>query len=162
MDAKKWQRMENILDVYGVRPMVGIIPANKDPEQQIDAADSKFWSKVQHWTKKGWAIALHGYDHCFISDAGMSGLNPVWTRSEFAGVPIEQQKDKIRKGVAECRANGIEPTFFFAPAHTYDENTLKTLREESSIRIISDTIANRPYRKDDFIFIPQMGGTVLK
>lgn len=158
MDAKKWQRIENILDTYGVRPMVGIIPANKDPKLQIDASDAGFWTKVNNWEKKGWAIALHGYDHCFISKAGMSGLNPLWARSEFAGVPLEHQKEKIRKGVAACRANGIEPKYFFAPAHTYDENTLQALREESNIRIISDTIAIKPYRKDDFVFIPQLGG----
>lgn len=158
MDARKWQRMEDILDAYGVKPMVGVIPANKDPKQQIDAADSGFWNKVKKWEKKGWAIALHGYDHCFISNAGMSGLNPMWARSEFAGVSFEQQKEKIRKGVALFRDNGIDPKYFFAPAHTYDENTLIALRDESNIRIISDTIANKPYRKGDFVFIPQLGG----
>ena len=158
MDAIKWQKMEDMLDAYGVKPMVGVIPANKDPKQQIDAADVEFWTKVKNWKKKGWAIALHGYDHCFISDAGMKGLNPLWERSEFAGVPLEQQKEKIRKGVAILRANGIDPKYFFAPAHTYDENTLQALREESNIRIISDTIATKPYRKDDFVFIPQLGG----
>lgn len=158
MDAKKWQRIENILDAYGVRPMVGIIPVNKDPKQQIDTADPEFWAKVKAWEKKRWAIALHGYDHCFISDAGMSGLNPLWERSEFAGVPLEMQKEKVRKGLAVFRANGIEPRYFFAPAHTYDENTLQALREESNIRIISDTIATQPYHNGDFVFIPQLGG----
>lgn len=158
MDAKKWHIMEDLLDAYDVRPMVGVIPANEDPKQQIDAVDYEFWGKVKTWEKKRWAIALHGYDHCFISDAGMKGLNPLWKRSEFAGVPLEVQKLKIRKGVAVFRANGIEPKYFFAPAHTYDENTLQALREESNIRIISDTIATEPYRKRDFIFIPQLGG----
>ena len=158
MDAKKWQIIENILDTYGVRPMVGVIPANQDPKQQVDVADTEFWAKVKAWEKKGWAIALHGYDHCFISDAGMKGLNPLWKRSEFAGIPLVVQKEKIRKGLSVFRANGIEPKYFFAPAHTYDENTLQALREESDIRIISDTIATHPYRKGDFVFIPQLGG----
>ena len=158
MDSVKWQRIENILDTYGVRPMVGVIPANEDPKQQIDIADTEFWAKVKAWEKKGWAIALHGYDHCFISDAGMKGLNPLWERSEFAGVPLEVQKEKIRKGMAVFRVNGVEPKYFFAPAHTYDQNTLQALREESKIRIISDTIAAHPYRKGDFVFIPQLGG----
>lgn len=158
MDATKWQRIEGILDTYGVRPMVGVIPANNDPKQQIDVADGEFWNKVKTWEKNGWTIALHGYDHCFISEGGMSGLNPLWARSEFAGVPLQLQKDKIRSGVAEFRAHGIDPKYFFAPAHTYDENTLIALRDESNIRIISDTIANKPYRKGDFVFIPQLGG----
>lgn len=158
MDTKKWQRMEDILDAHGVRPMVGVIPDNNDPKQMINSADNGFWSKCKTWERKGWEIALHGYDHCFISDKGMSGLNPLWARSEFAGVSLEKQKEKIRKGVAKLRTNGIEPKIFFAPAHTYDDNTLQALREESNIRIISDTIATKPYRKGDFVFIPQLGG----
>lgn len=158
MDAAKWQRMEDILDRFGVRPMVGIIPANKDPKQQIDNVDNAFWEKVKQWEKKGWAIALHGYDHCFISEEGMKGLNPLWKRSEFAGVSLKDQKEKIRKGVSILRKHGIEPHYFFAPAHTYDENTLEALRTESNIRIISDTIATKPYCKGNFVFIPQLGG----
>ena len=158
MDAKKWQRIENILDAYDVRPLVGIIPANEDPKQQIAAADTEFWTKVKVWEGKRWGIALHGYDHCFISDAGMKGLNPLWERSEFAGVTLVEQKEKIRNGITVFQKNGIEPRYFFAPAHTYDENTLQALLEESNIRIISDTIATQPYRKGDFVFIPQLGG----
>lgn len=158
MDVQKWQRMEDMLDAYGVKPMVGVIPANADPKQQIDTADPLFWDKVKKWEKKGWAIALHGYDHCFISDAGMQGLNPLWARSEFSGVSLEQQKEKIRNGLAIFRENGIDPKYFFAPAHTYDKNTLQALRDESNIRVISDTIATKPYREGDFVFIPQLGG----
>lgn len=52
MDAKKWQRMEDLLDTYGVKPMVGVIPANKDPKQQKDDVDCEFWNKVKRWEMK--------------------------------------------------------------------------------------------------------------
>ena len=81
------------------------------------------------------------------------GLNPVWNRSEFAGVPLDQQKEKISLGISIFRSNGIEPQFFFAPAHTYDKNTLLALKSESNIRIISDTIAIKPYFEDGFVYI---------
>ena len=98
MDAAKWQRMEDMLDRYGVRPMVGVIPANCDPKQKIDLEDANFWSKVKSWgVNKGWTIALHGYDHCYISEEGLKGLNPLWARSEFAGVSLEKQKEKNGK-----------------------------------------------------------------
>jgi len=35
MDSAKWQRVETILDCYGVRPLVGVIPDNNDPKQKI-------------------------------------------------------------------------------------------------------------------------------
>ena len=158
MARAKWRRMEDILDRYGVIPMVGIIPKNEDPQQLIDPEDIAFWNKVHAWEKKGWTIALHGYDHCYISRDGLKGLNPMWERSEFAGLPLEKQKEKIRNGVAIMRKHGINPRFFFSPSHTFDENTLVALREESDIRIISDTVSLMPYCRDDFVFIPQFGG----
>lgn len=160
MDKLKWGRVEKILDDYRVKPMVGIIPANADQKQIIHEPDPKFWRKVKKWESKGWAIALHGYDHCYISNKG--GLNPIWARSEFAGVPLDVQKEKIRNGITILKAHGITPKYFFAQSHTYDENTLIALREESEIRVISDTIATKPYKKFDFIFIPQVVGSCRK
>lgn len=158
MDGVKWQRMFDILDQYGVRPMVGIIPHNEDPKQEIDAPDEEFWNKAKLWQQKGYAIALHGYNHCYISDEGLKGLNPLWSRSEFAGVPYEVQKQKIRDGFEILSIHEVKPKYFFAPSHTFDENTLKALKECTDIRIISDTIATKPYKRGDFVFIPQLGG----
>lgn len=158
MDSKKWQRMEDILDRYGVKPLVGIIPANADPQTMIGPEDPDFWEKVHSWEKKGWQIALHGYDHCYISEKGMYGLNPMWGRSEFSGVSLDKQKGKIRKGVGILKDHGLEAKYFFAPSHTFDDNTLRALKDESDIRIISDTISRFPYKRDDFFFVPQIVG----
>jgi len=157
MDSEKWSHVEGILDNHGAKPMVGVIPSNTDSKQQINNPDPEFWNKVKQWEQKGWAIALHGYDHCYISKE--RGINPLWPRSEFAGVPVEKQKEKIRKGVEIFMSHDIRPKYFFAPSHTFDENTLVALRECSDIRIISDTIGLKPYKQGDFIFIPQFGGT---
>ena len=107
MDAEKWLRIENILDRYGVKPLVGIIPANADHNTMIDKEDFLFWDKVHRWIEKGWEIALHGYDHVCISERGMEGLNPVWKRSEVAGVPLEKQREKIRKGLSFLKEKRI-------------------------------------------------------
>lgn len=79
-------------------------------------------------------------------------------RSEFAGASLEEQKTKIRRGVARLHEHGIEPRVFVAPAHTFDENTLRALRSESDIRVVSDTIASGIYYEDGFFFIPQQCG----
>ena len=47
MNCAKWVRVEDILDRYGIKPMVGVIPNNEDPEQVIDVYDDDFWSKVK-------------------------------------------------------------------------------------------------------------------
>lgn len=161
MDVEKWQRMEDLLDQYHIKPIVGVIPDNQDPDMVgVYPKDEQFWKKVQRWKEKGWIIALHGYTHVFETREG--GLNPVNDRSEFAGVPLERQKEKIRAGIRILRDHGIEPEIFFAPAHTFDENTLEALKKESNIRIISDTIANDVYFENGFYFIPQQSGRVRK
>lgn len=160
MDKQKWEKIQCILDLYGVNPMVGVVPNNKDENLIIDKPDPEFWKKIREWQSKGWTIALHGYDHCYISNDG--GINPIWNRSEFAGVSVEIQREKIRKGISILKKNGIEARFFFAPSHTFDKNTLFALKEESEIRVISDTIATKPYKNGEFSFFPQLGGHCSK
>lgn len=155
-----WGKMETLLDSYGVRPMVGIIPHNEDPKQRIDSEDPLFWEHVKAWEQKGWAIAMHGYNHVYSSKEG--GLNPLWNKSEFAGLPLNIQREKVRQGIAVLKEHGFNPKYFFAPSHTFDENTLVALKEETEIRIISDTIATKPYKLGDFVFIPQQSGHPIK
>lgn len=162
MEVDKWSRVESILDKYHICPMVGIIPENKNPHEMISPVDSNFWEKARKWQEKGWAIALHGYDHCYISDKGLEGLNPLWARSEFAGLPLDNQKEKIKLGVKILTEKGIKADYFFAPSHTYDKNTLIALKEESDICYISDTIGCHPYIEGDFTFIPVLGGKCSK
>lgn len=160
-DIVKWDRMEALLDKYGVKPLVGVIPDCKDPKMDQYAEDANFWTKrIKSWQEKGWQFALHGYNHVFRTDCG--GINPVNRRSEFAGVPYEEQKQLIANGVAILRSYGISPKVFFAPAHTFDENTIKALLEVSDIRIISDTPSNKPYSKYGMTFVPQQSGRVRK
>jgi predicted deacetylase len=160
MDVCKWKQIEKLLDKYGIHPLVGVIPHCEDTMMDKYEFDADFWSKVESWEKKGWTIALHGYNHVYTTECG--GLNPVNKRSEFAGVSLEVQKDKIRKGIEIFRNHGINPRVFFAPSHTFDENTLIALKEESDIRIISDTIAWNNYVENVFSFVPQQSGSVRK
>lgn len=162
MNRAKWQRMEDVLDEYDIKPLVGIIPANADPKTMIEPEDYLFWNKARNWEKKGWSISLHGYDHVCISDGGMEGLNPFWRRSEFAGLPLDKQREKIRKGYSILKGHGFESKYFFAPSHTFDLNTLEALRVETDIRIISDTIGRYPYKYGDFVFIPQISGHCVR
>lgn len=158
MDISKWERMESILDKYKICPLVGIIPHCEDPMMNKYSSNPNFWEKVNNWISKKWTLAMHGYNHVYTTNSG--GLNPVNKRSEFAGVPLEVQKDKIRKGVNIFRTHGVNPEVFFAPSHTFDENTLLALKTESDIKIISDTIACKPYSKYGMTFIPQQSGRV--
>lgn len=161
MDVPKWKRIEDLLDAYHIKPLVGIIPDNKDPSL-VNAypRDVNFWETVDRWGKKGWELALHGCYHKYTTQEG--GLNPINPRSEFAGVPLSQQREMIRHGLQILHAHDVFPKVFFAPSHTLDENTLLALKKESDIRVISDTIANDVYFQNDFYFVPQQSGHVRK
>lgn len=160
-DVEKWDRIERILDKYGVKPIVGIIPNCQDPDMGKYAIDEEFWDRAREWQEKGWIIALHGYEHVFCTKEG--GINPVNKYSEFAGVPLELQKTKITNGVAVLSEHGLSAKVFFAPAHTFDENTIDALKSCSDIRTISDTVAYDTYLGEDgMTYIPQQSGRVRK
>lgn len=159
-DIENWDKIEELLDRYGIKPLVGIIPHCEDPAMEKYPVDTEFWDRVERWVAKGWGIAMHGYNHVYSTQCG--GINPVNLRSEFAGEPFTVQQEKIQKGIAIMREHGIEPEVFFAPSHTFDENTLEALRTQSNIRIISDTIAFDAYQDGDFAYIPQQSGRVRR
>jgi len=152
--------MEALLDKYEIRPLVGVIPHNEDTSFHNYSEDKSFWGTVHEWENKGWTIAMHGYNHVYETSNG--GINPVNTRSEFAGLKLNEQKGKIAKGMKIMQEHGINPEVFFAPSHTFDNNTLVALKEQSNIRIISDTIAYDVYYENDFYYVPQQSGLVRK
>ena len=158
MHIENWARIERMLDDNGIKPLVGVIPVNRDPMLLEFPEDPGFWQKARDWQAKGWRIALHGYEHLYCSNSG--GMNPVHNRSEYAGLPLDAQREKIRSGMDVLVEKGLKPDVFFAPSHTFDGNTLEALRLESDIRVISDTVANDCYCRNGFTFIPQQAGRV--
>lgn len=160
MDLDKWLRMKRLLDKYGIKPIYGIIPNNQDPDLLQYEKVENFWGLMRNWRDNGWIPALHGFTHVFETEDG--GINPVNPRSEFAGIPLEQQREKIKAGYRKLVLEGIKPEIFFAPAHTFDMNTLRAIYRETPIRVVNDTIANDVYYKKPFYFIPQQSGRVRR
>lgn len=153
MDVNKWERIETLFDKYNIQPIVAIIPDNKDDEVTFSDYRHDFWEKARRWQDKGWTIALHGYDHCFISKE--KGLVPRNSYSEFAGVDSEIQEEKIKNGYNILVENGLKPTVWVAPAHSFDKNSLKAINKHTPINIVSDGLAIYPFKKLGFNWIPQ-------
>lgn len=153
-NVEMWDIVESLFDKYEILPIVGIIPFNEDSQLVNTYTRNKhFWDLTLNWQNKGWTIALHGFNHVYLTNDG--GINPIHMRSEFAGLSLKHQKQKIADGVKILNSKGLIPKVFFAPSHTFDYNTLLALKEESNIRIISDGKSFFPYKEDDFVFIPQ-------
>lgn len=160
MNIKSWDKMEKVLCKYNIKPIFGIIPKSQDIELMKYEKDPIFMDRVHKWIKLGWMPALHGYTHVFETQEG--GINPVNQKSEFAGVSYEKQCEKIKKGIEILYKNNIYPKVFFAPAHTFDDNTIKALISQTDIRVISDTIAHDIYYDKDVYFVPQQSGRCRK
>lgn len=156
MNHANWRLVENILDEYGVKPIVGVIPNNKDSDFSWET-DEHFWERVASWQEKGWTIALHGLHHKMFKCDNKQHYQLSHSRNtEFTSLPYDEQKSMLREGISILKAHGIKPICFFAPAHTYDGNTVKALCDIKDIQFIVDGYALRPYRKDGIVFLPSL------
>lgn len=154
MDRRRWERVEQVLDAHGVKPIVAVIPDNEDPALMREPRDPAFWDRVRAWVDKGWTVAMHGHQHVMHA-TGEPLLLPFYQRSEFAGLTLEQQGVKLRQSWNLFATHGVEPRVWVAPAHSFDRVTLEALLRETPIRIVSDGIAWDTYQEHAFYWIPQ-------
>ena len=153
MSRARWSSVEKVLDRHGIRPIVAVIPENRDPKLLVDSPDDVFWDKMRMWRDKQWQIALHGFTHEYTTREG--GLVPINRQSEFAGVSLEVQREKLRAGRRVFEAQGLPVSLWVAPSHSFDQATLTALQEETPIRVISDGISISPFSSRGFTWIPQ-------
>jgi predicted deacetylase len=156
MQREAWDFLGDALEALDIRPIVGVVPDNQDPELIHTVSDADFWDRVRGWNNKGWSIALHGLHHTYhpiIQDE--LSLLPCHSKSEFVGLPLEQQRLMIRGAWQRFVTEGVRPICFMAPSHTFDLNTLIALETETDIRVIADGYSFSPFRDKGFIWIPQ-------
>jgi|TARA_B100001094_G_C18110953_1_gene761114 predicted deacetylase len=155
MNWKYMDRCELLFDKFNLKPLLGVIPENKDPEFLKYSKNSDFWSRVKSWERKGWEISMHGYTHIYQQETKKKDIFNYGGRSEFYGLDYQSQLSKIELGLKKFKEKNISVKSFFAPNHTYDLNTLKALKE-CNIKIIIDGYGLFPYYKFDLLFIPQL------
>lgn len=151
MDWKQWKKAVEVLEQYHVKPLLGVIPNCLDPELQINSPRKDFWEYLLNLQRKGYTLAMHGFEHLY--DSAQRGIVNIGYMSEFAGHSYEVQYEKIKKGKKILESHGIYTNIFFAPAHSYDENTLKALAA-NGFRYISDGLSKKPFVREGIICIP--------
>lgn len=152
VNRENFQKIEVIFEKYNIKPLLGVVPDNKDPHLVVDELDeSGFWKKINELCDDGWPIAQHGFTHIYCTeDSGIWQVNPF---SEFAGVDYETQNEKIEAGKDILKSHGIVPEFFMAPGHTVDINTLKALKN-NGFHYVTDGYADCVYSRDGLVMIP--------
>ena len=79
-DFKKWNLFEDIFDELRIKPLVAVIPDNKDESLKIDPFNENYWDDVKRWRIKNWTIALNGYHIYFKSQK--EGINYAFLLKE--------------------------------------------------------------------------------
>ena len=149
------KKSELLFEKYGIKPVLGVIPNNKDNELLSYPKKNDFWNQVRIWRDKGWEIAMHGSTHVYDKICENKDYFGHSGESEFCGHSLETQTSKIKSGLKKFNDEKIEIRSFFAPNHTYDMNTFVALKN-SGINEIIDGYGLMPYTENGLKFIPQL------
>ncbi len=150
--ADRWRRFVPLIAEFGIKPILAVVPDNRDRELEFSPPSPDFWAEMRALEAAGAMIALHGYRHLNNSEA--RGWLPLHRKTEFAGVPQEKQREWISSGLKILRGHGLDPRIWVAPRHGFDRNTLLALRQEG-IGVLSDGLARVPFTRGGVVWIPQ-------
>jgi predicted deacetylase len=153
MDWPAWNAIEAMLIEHQVKPLLAVVPDNRDPYLEVAPEAADFWERVRGWQARGWAIGLHGYQHTYVNrEAGILGLNPF---SEFAGRPFQQQHEMLSKGLELFAREKVRAEAWIAPAHSFDGLTILALKD-LGLPVISDGLAFSPFQDANGVtWVPQ-------
>lgn len=149
--ARRWERLRLLIEEFNIRPILAVVPENQDRTLEASTPDPKFWHWMRTLQAAGATVAVHGYRHlCSSNGRSFPGLH---AETEFAGVALDVQRDRITRGLEILRGHGLDPKLWVAPKHTFDWNTLRALRE-SGLPYLSDGLARVPFRRGGVTWIP--------
>ena len=148
-------KCESLFDKNNIKPLVGVIPKNKDPDLLKFSKNNGFWERVNSWQNKGWEISMHGMSHVYSQYSNKKDIFNYGGNSEFYNLDFKTQSKMISSGIKIFNDKKVKVRSFFAPNHIYDQNTLKAL-SENKIKIVIDGYGLFPFLKDEILFIPQL------
>ena len=139
---------------YNIKPLLAVIPDNKDPELLKYPANSDFWRIIKELNQDGWTIGQHGFEHLYKT--GNGGVLKINKKGEFAGLDFKTQKAMITDGmrIIKDRFSSVSE-IFIAPGHSFDKNTVKALKENDFL-YLSDGVALYPFKKWGLVWLPQI------
>ncbi len=155
------EKSELLFEKYSIKPVVGVIPNNKDSEFLVYPKKNDFWEKVRNWEKKGWEIAMHGNTHVYDNICSKSDdFFNYGGGSEFTGHSLDTQMLRIRNGLKKFEEENVKIRTFFAPNQTYDKNTFIALKN-CGINEVLDGYGIMPYSENNIKFIPQLFNKII-
>ncbi len=151
MDWEKFYFFLNLFREVGITPLLGIVPMNQDDNLRRNDVKASFWEEMRKLQEQGYVLALHGYRHVYQTKSG--GMFPLNNFSEFAGRTYAEQREDLQAAKQILENNGIQTDIFMAPAHSYDKNTIKALKDLGFTKI-TDGFGNKPYIWNGITYYP--------
>lgn len=154
-----WDRFDGLMRLlrkHSVKPLLGIVPDNRDPKLNCQSEHPRFWEIMHDFQERGEIdVAQHGYQHLLVARPTVLSLR-TGTRnvSEFAGEPYHDQVFKITEGNRILLSRGIKTNYWMAPNHSFDETTLRAL-VDVGFTAVSDGISLYPFTYAGLVFVPQ-------
>ena len=53
MDWEKFLRFKSFLDEHGIKPLIGVVPDNRDKKLSLDPVRADFWSYIKELERDG-------------------------------------------------------------------------------------------------------------
>ena len=156
MNWEMMSRVKNLFNKFDVKPILGVIPKNEDDDlKKYPLCNFDFWDEIKDLKKRGWEIAMHGYEHVYSIYSKKNDYMGYGGNSEFVGLPYEEQLKKLNLGAEIFKKNNLQVEIFFAPNHTFDINTVKACKS-LGFKSIIDGYGLTPYYENEILFIPQL------
>ena len=153
MNWKVWSEIETALVARNLKPILAVVPDNQDPVLKVDPPADDFWERVRGWQAIGWTIALHGYQHKYVTCC--PGMVTVRKKSEFAGLPAGDQEEKLRRATQIFKHHRIKSPLWIAPSNCFDATTVSLL-PQFGISMICDGHFRFPFVcRRNLFWVPQ-------
>ena len=154
-------KVKNIFNKYKIKPILGVIPNNKDPDLlKFPVCEFDFFEEMHNMQSLGWKIAMHGYEHLYHRKTTKDYLN-IGKKSEFVGKNYKNQNEMIKKGITILRKKSLDTNIFFAPGHSFDINTINSLKN-NNFKFILDGYGLSPFKRHGIVFVPQLFNRLIK
>jgi predicted deacetylase len=157
MHLKNWKKIESLCIKYDIKPLVALIPNNKDSEIcfETNTNNINIDDTVKRWYQADWCIGIHGYNHDLVSINPLRNILPLNNVSEFVHLSKPLIHNKLVSAVDNFKKRNIKTEIFVPPAHSYNVATLKILQESTDIKIVSDGWDFLPFVENGITFLPQ-------
>ena len=158
MNWARFNKLKSIINRHKIKSILGVIPNCKDKKISKYPEYMNYLNHLQKMKSEGDIIAQHGYTH--ITDSKNKGLFGNEKKSEFAGLDYQTQYKRIYNGKKILVENKLWQPIFMAPCHTFDDTTLKVLKN-LDFKFITDGFARYPYELNGIKLIPQLSSMPL-